>query len=253
MDRTLLQRYEIKYVIPESRVPAVRDFFMPYMQPDSFTAQAMGSYAISSLYLDTRDMSMSRETTTGIKQRFKMRIRAYDDDALSTLFCEVKHRDGDIVSKTRVGVPRRAVEAIMNRTYDLDELPKKKDRVSLADFQSRVVRWRAVPAMVVRYDREAYECKGGAPVRITFDRHLRCAKPVGCSVPVDSVPWHDVHWHRDPTSLVLEVKFTGPAPNWIRQMIRNLEVRQRGFGKYVLSVADFAAASRAGTMEGSRS
>lgn len=236
MARPLLQRYEIKYAIAERQVPKVREFFMPYMEFDPYSEKAQGSYAISSLYLDTKKRRLARETTDGIKQRFKMRIRAYDDDSLSWVFCEVKHRDGDVVSKTRVGVPRQAVSAVLERSWDASQLPKKKDRLSLADFQSRALRWHVTPAMVVRYDREAYESRGGAPVRITFDRHLRYAPAVGCAIPVDSIPWQDVHWNPDPTALVLEVKFTGTCPAWIQQMIRQLEVRQKGVGKYVLAV-----------------
>lgn len=241
----LLQRYEIKYVIPETRVAAVREFFAPYMRPDPFSERVNGSYAISSLYLDTPDRRLARETTTGVKQRFKMRIRAYDDGALSKVFCEVKHRDGAVIRKTRVGVPRQAVDAILDRSWDLDQLPRKKDRLSLADFQSRVLRWRVRPVMLVRYDREAYESNAGAPVRITFDRHLRRLSAVGGGVPVDSVPWDDVRWHHDPTALVLEVKFSGDAPSWIQQMVRNLEVRQRGHGKYVLCVGVSKGSNRA--------
>ena len=236
MARPLLQRYEIKYVIPESQVAAVRTFFMPYMRDDPFSVRVRGSYAISSLYLDTPDRLLARETSEGIKQRFKMRIRAYDDGALSKVFCEVKHRDGDVVSKTRVSIPRQAVAAVLDRSWDAGQLPRKQDRLSLADFQSRAARWQVRPAMVVRYDREAYESKGGAPIRITFDRHLRRARAVGCAIPVDNIPWETVRWHGDPTALVLEVKFTGNAPSWIQQMVRSLEVRQHGHGKYVLTL-----------------
>lgn len=246
MAAPLLQRFEIKYVIPESRVAEIRDFMTPYMRLDPFSARSKSTkYAISSLYLDTADRQLAGETKNGIKTRFKMRVRAYNDSPDTPIFCEVKHRDGDVISKTRVGIPRDSIQ-IVSSGRTVDASMEDKDRRSLADFQTRVHRWNFTPAMVVRYNREAFESSFGAPVRITFDRHLRRYPAQGWEVPVHNVSWTPVRWSPDPTSLVLEVKFTGQPPRWVRQMIRSLEVRQTGHGKYVASVDDAnqAAATR---------
>lgn len=238
MTAPLLQRFEIKYVIKESRVAEIRDFMRPYMRLDPFSARSKSmKYAISSLYLDTADRRLASETQDGVKTRFKMRVRAYNDSPQTPVFCEVKHRDGDVIRKTRVGIPRDVIPRIVEGGTAGPDL-SAKDRRSVADFQTRVQRWRFIPAMVVRYNREAYESSFGAPVRITFDRFLRRYPALGWEVPVHAVPWTPVRWSRDPTSLVLEVKFTGAPPRWVRQMIRTLEVRQTGHGKYVASVED---------------
>ena len=238
MARPLLQRYEIKYAVQERQVPAIREFFLPHMQLDPYSERVGGGYPISSLYLDNGRRLFAHETSDGVKQRFKMRIRAYDDDPAASVFCELKHRDGDVISKTRVRVARRDVPAVLDQTLDLGRIAAERDRASMTDFWCRARRWKARPTIVVRYDREAYESRGGAPVRITFDRHIRRARASGSEIPVDVVPWETVHWHPDPTTLVLELKFTGSRPGWLHQMIRALEIRQRGVGKYVLSMRD---------------
>lgn len=240
----LLQRYEIKYVIPERRVAEIRDFMRRYVELDPFSKRSgSAKYPISSLYLDTPDRRLAAETRDGVKTRFKMRIRAYDDSAETPVFCEVKHRDGDVVRKTRVGIPRESIPRL-REGGSIGATMSDKDRWSLADFQKRVVQGRFAPAMVVRYNREAFESSFGAPVRITFDRSLRRLRTVGWEIPVKDVAWTPVRWHADPTALVLEVKFTGNAPRWIRQMIRHLEIQQRGHGKYVTTIQHDATTAR---------
>jgi len=246
----LLQRYEIKYVISERLVASIRDFMAPYVRLDPFSQRSStGKYPISSLYLDTPDHRLASETRDGVKTRYKMRIRAYDDTAETPVFCEVKHRDGDVVRKTRVGIPRDSLSRLREGGSIGDAMPEK-DRWSLADFQKRVVQGRFSPAMIVRYNREAFESSHGAPVRITFDRSLRRLHAVGWEIPVKDVAWTPVRWHPDPAALVLEVKFTGNAPRWVRQMIRHLEIRQRGHGKYVTTIEhDGPTTPRAGSDE----
>ena len=237
--RPLLDRYEIKYAVSESLVPAIRQYMLPYMLYDPFS-DGGASYPISSVYLDTRDHRFARETDEGLKRRFKMRIRAYDDKPESKVFCEIKHREGDVVKKSRVAIQRQMLTKVVRASCssaDLGDL-KERDLAALADFQTRISRFAVLPSFVVRYDREAYESARGEQLRITFDRNLRWVPAAAAEIPVHKANWRSVRWHRDPSTLVLEIKFNGTSPAWIHQMIRHLEIRQRGVGKYALSVRD---------------
>jgi DNA relaxase NicK len=77
-DRTLGCRYELKYRISESKAHAVEEFVRPYLHLDHYCkSQASGSYPIATLYLDSDDFKLCRQTLEGQKNRFKLRVRSY--------------------------------------------------------------------------------------------------------------------------------------------------------------------------------
>ena len=80
-DRTLSCRHELKYQISESKAAAIAQFMKPYLQLDRYSKlQRGGDYPVVSLYLDSVDMCLCRESLTGQKNRFKLRIRSYTDE-----------------------------------------------------------------------------------------------------------------------------------------------------------------------------
>ncbi len=70
----LARRYELKYRIPETLAYSVRSYLLHYMQPDIYTArQPSGQYGICSIYLDSSEMNLFRETFQDKCNRFKLR------------------------------------------------------------------------------------------------------------------------------------------------------------------------------------
>ena len=111
-------RYEFKYIVTECRAAAVRDFIRSYLEPDPYADPEQGnSYFLSSLYLDTPDLALYRQTATGEKNRFKLRIRFYDNDPESPALLELKRRVTDTVLKDRADRdPRRRAALPAGRT-----------------------------------------------------------------------------------------------------------------------------------------
>ena len=56
-----------------------------------------GSDTITSLYLDSSALHLYRQTVQGIKNRFKLRIRFYDDNPGNPAFLEIKRRVTDVI------------------------------------------------------------------------------------------------------------------------------------------------------------
>ena len=58
-DKMQLQRWELKYVIPEELALAVREFVRSYLEIDEYGAGRPNlSYMIHNLYLDSRDLAI---------------------------------------------------------------------------------------------------------------------------------------------------------------------------------------------------
>ena len=80
-------RFELKYLITESTARQVRDFALGYLQPDPHADPARNcEYAVHSLYCDSRSLRLCKGTLWGQKNRYKLRIRFYDESPESPAF-----------------------------------------------------------------------------------------------------------------------------------------------------------------------
>src|SRR6185503_8920411 len=95
-------------------VPSIRDFVRAYLELDE---HGIGypdmAYPVHSLYLDSDDLKTYQASVNGTKNRFKLRLRYYDDKPDSPVFCEVKARVDNCILKQRCGVRREAVVSLL--------------------------------------------------------------------------------------------------------------------------------------------
>src|SRR5512132_1456784 len=92
-DHAQLQRFELKYLVSEPIARAMRQFVRCYLRPDEFAAESPDfSYAVHSLYLDSPDLCLYGATNGGERNRFKLRVRFYDDGPDAPVFFEIKRR-----------------------------------------------------------------------------------------------------------------------------------------------------------------
>src|SRR5699024_5795974 len=68
-------RYELKYLVPEDTVPAIREELNQHMVRDPYAGPT--GYGVWSVYYDTANLRFYREKIEGLKFRRKLRIRRY--------------------------------------------------------------------------------------------------------------------------------------------------------------------------------
>ena len=235
-DRTLACRYELKYHITEGQAAAISEFVRPFVQLDRYCKlQPTRDYPIVSLYLDSGDLQLCRESLTGRKNRFKLRIRSYTDEPEYPRFFEIKRRINTVIMKSRARVMDSDVRTLLaglplppqNYTADLD---------TINQFQLYVSNIRAKPAVLIRYMRQAYEGDGRNRVRVTFDREL--AYNV---TNVAQVRLGGRGWQRNPFTVggvILEIKFTDRYPPWLGRLVTQFNLRSRSISKFASSLQD---------------
>ena len=234
VDRMLACRYEMKYLITESQAAAMERYIRPFLEPDKYSKlQRGGRYPIVSLYLDSADLRLCRETMTGVKNRFKLRIRSYTDDPEYPRFFEIKRRINRVIMKSRARVMDRDV-AVLIRGRSLPPQGFTTDVAVLSQFQLYVADIHAGPMILVRYTRQAFESTSQNRVRVTFDRNLSYKVSDEPCVRLGGSGWR----HNDITvhDTILEIKFTGTHPLWLTRLVEDFGLELNSVSKYATSV-----------------
>jgi hypothetical protein len=234
-DRTLWCRYEMKYVIGESKAAQIARFIGPYLKLDHYSKlQPSGFYPIVSLYLDSDDLRLCKESLLGFLKRFKLRIRSYTDDPSYPRFFEIKRRANTVIIKSRARVKTEDVPTLLSGRYVPPAHDYKADVDAIRQFQLYMRSVDARPVVLIRYLRRAYEGDSENRVRVTFDRQL--------AYNVSKAPevlLHGRGWQPSPitlNSVILEIKFTGRYPAWLGRMTDYFDLRQRSMSKYATSL-----------------
>jgi len=226
------QRFELKYLIQEEIAPSIRDFVSSYLELDDFAVGRPNfSYPVHSVYLDSDDLRTHYASINGTKNRFKLRLRYYDDKSATPVFFEVKARVDNCILKQRSGVKRDAVPLLLSGQLPASEhLFSKEARhlVALQRFHYLQQLINARPKVHNNYLREAWVSPHDNSVRVTFDRNVRIEPYAG---PNAIVPMENpVAVYAEFT--ILELKFTTRYPNWFKELVRTFNLMQFSAAKY---------------------
>lgn len=237
-DKMQLQRWELKYVIPEETALAVREYVRSYLEIDEYGAERPNlSYTIHNLYLDSDELAIYWGTINGDKNRYKLRLRFYEDNPKSPVFFEIKRRMNDAILKQRGGVKRQAVEAVL-----AGQLPGPEDLVSgdarqlvaIQRFVELMVKQRAHPTAHVTYEREAWISPVDNSVRVTLDRNVFISPEFVTRFTAQMDDLSCVFGRL----VILELKFTGRFPDWFKELARVFDLRQTCASKYADGIAN---------------
>lgn len=234
----IIERYEYKYLVPNSLVPSIRAAVRTTSKIDRY-AGPDGTYRIRSLYFDTDKFDLYWANEREQADRFKLRARMYPGKT-SPVFLEVKRRVLDVIIKTRAAIPAKIWrEVLAGHDAALDSLPPHI-RSGALKFLAPYHRHHAKPVILVEYEREAYISDVDSYARLTFDRKI-CAQ-MQEELDLEAIPnrWRFID-HRaqtrtqEPVS-VLEMKFERRPPRWMVALVQRLDLFRYSFSKYCYGV-----------------
>ena len=225
-------RYEMKYLVSESKAAAIAHFIRPYVHLDRYCeGKPNSSYPIVSLYLDSQNLRLCRESLEGHKNRFKLRIRSYTDEPDYPRFVEIKRRVNSVIIKGRSQLKHDNIANLLSG-LSLSGAGFADDDETLRQFRLYLNSIQARPVIRTRYQRQAFESIANNSVRITFDRDLCYNVTPIANVGLNGRGWQKILLNY----IVLEIKFTGRFPAWLSQMVKCFELRQQSVSKYARSV-----------------
>jgi hypothetical protein len=232
-DKLQASRWEQKYIITEGIALQVREFVRSYLELDeNGVGKPNYSYPVHSLYLDSDDLKFYWTTINGDKNRFKLRLRFYNDNVDTPIFFEIKRRMNNCILKQRGGVRRDAVPQLLNGHFPepshlISNNPKQL--MALENFCHLMHENQAKPKVHIAYLREAYVPHDDNSARLTMDRLVR-AEPETIARLSTQMQNPVVVWGKE---VVLELKFTNRFPDWFGELVRVFGLRQCGAAKYV--------------------
>lgn len=236
-DRLQRQRFELKYRVNADIAPHIREFVASFLVLDEFSeGKPDNSYANHSIYLDSDDFRIYWDVVNSNKNRYKLRMRYYDDNPEGPVFFELKRRVNDAILKQRCPVRREAVPLLL-----AGQLPEPRHLISnqpkhltaLQTFSRLMLDNQAVPKTHVAYLREAWVSQADNSVRVTLDRQVWGAPHLTGEITT-RIANYAAAFEPD---VILELKFTGRYPVWFGDLVRVFGARQCGAAKYADHVA----------------
>ena len=214
-------RHEYKYLISTATARLLRSRLRSFMKPDAH-AGPDGQYTIRSLYFDDPFGAAYEEKMSGIRDRYKYRIRYYNYDP-SVLRLERKEKHGELTRKTGQSLsPEQTV--ILTACA-----PEPRQEGLCGELQRRCLTEGFRPRCLVDYDRVPFVCADGN-TRITLDMNLR-TRPYDVDLLASSQAMIPV---LEPDQVILEVKFDDFLPGYLGEILEDIPKVQMSISKYVL-------------------
>jgi len=233
----LVKRYEKKYLIPPALIPAIREYMSPFVIHDKYGLGELPEYTITTVQLDTPSLSFHYAKEREYDERFKLRVRTYNEIGSSPVFTEMKAKFQDIIVKTRVMIPFNEWNEDLIYSTKLPYIFKNHEQeTDFLNFRRLVWETNASPLIIIRYLRESYVGPGDLYLRITFDRKLEyCSKATWTQFGAGE-NWHSMDSGEaqgaDDSSVVMEIKTLEYVPVWIIEMIERFNLQNTGNCKY---------------------
>lgn len=244
-------RFELKYAVPVALRETILAMAEGHVHRDRHAVPLRDGtvgYEVHSVYLDSPDIEDFVDRLGERKVRNRLRARTYGPrgSRVFPVFLENKRKlDNRVVkARTRVCLDAEAWcgHPALEPWLALGEGLTGNDRFVLRDFHRLCGGGRRVPVSVVHYEREVFVDRDeDRRSRLTLDRNVRATtrnvrvQDLFAPADVDLLP---------PDWMVVEMKFGGTAPGWMRQLVRELRLRAIPVSKFGLSVALGVAGGR---------
>ena len=212
------KRIEKKYLLSEAQYDALFSRIGRHLKPDEF-----GRSTVMSIYLDTPDHRLIRDSIEAADYKEKLRLRSYGTAAEdSKVFLELKKKFGGVVYKRRAAMTLAEAERYLQHGTK----PFESQIMSEIDWAMRLY-GRPQPAMMIACEREAWFDEEHPDLRLTFDRNIRYRETdlrLSRSAAGETLLPEE--------TVLLEIKTAGAMPLWLADALDAERILPGRFSKY---------------------
>lgn len=232
--QAVFERAEKKYLLPPAQYRALRALLDQHMRGDEF-----GLHTVSSVYMDTENYNVIRESLSKPKYKEKVRLRSYGTPGKDdTVYLELKKKVHGIVYKRRMGLPLREAE----RYLQAGVRPSRRGQI-FDEIDWSLRRTGARPRAVISCDRLALYGTDNPGFRVTFDFRMRFRD-------------HDLSLSKgsggafiiDPAKCLMEIKTEHPLPLWLTAFLSEHRIFPTSFSKYGTAYRNYLQGRKEGEL-----
>lgn len=215
--QAIFKRKEVKYLLTEAQLAALRPALETHMEPDAFAHSI-----ISNLYYDTPDFRMLRRSQEKPAYKEKLRLRGYGvPDEETQVFPEIKKKAEGIVYKRRVRMPYGdAIHYLSRRHPGGDGQIFQELNWMLLAYGS------LAPRIFLSYERDSWRGREEPSLRLTLDREILWR--------AEALDLRRGAWGEPllgPDQVLMEVKITNAAPLWLAEALSENGIFPISFSK----------------------
>lgn len=218
MAQAVFNRYEKKYLMPETVYRELRQHLSSYMQEDTY-----GLHTICNIYYDTPDFCLIRRSIEKPQYKEKLRLRSYGIPGMeSMVFLEIKKKYKKVVNKRRI-------QLTLQEAYDYVEhgIHPAADSQILREIDFFLKRYPLERGIYLAYDRIALLGREDKEFRVTFDQNIRSRHQfMGLENGDFGEPLLPKGYY------LMESKVMGATPLWFTEILSDLCIYPVSFSKY---------------------
>ena len=215
--QAVFKRKEVKYLLTEAQLAALRPALETHMEPDTFAHSS-----ISNLYYDTPDFRMLRRSQEKPVYKEKLRLRSYGvPDEETQVFPEIKKKAEGIVYKRRVSMPYGdAIRYLSRRRPGEDGQIFQELNWMLISYGS------LAPRIFLSYERDSWKGREEPSLRLTLDREILWRTE---ALDLRRGAWGEPLL--EPNQVLMEVKISNAAPLWLAEALSENGIFPISFSK----------------------
>lgn len=215
--QAVFKRKEVKYLLTEAQLAALRPALETHMEPDAFAHSS-----ISNLYYDTPDFRMLRRSQEKPVYKEKLRLRGYGlPDEETQVFPEIKKKAEGIVYKRRVRMPYGdAIRYLSRRRSGGDGQIFQELNWMLISYGS------LAPRIFLSYERDSWKGREDPSLRLTLDREILWRTE---ALDLRRGAWGEPLL--EPNQVLMEVKISNAAPLWLAEALSENGIFPISFSK----------------------
>ena len=222
----IFNRVELKYLLTQEDVDALRPLLEEYMVSDAFNPDGK-TYPISNIYFDTDSDELIIKSLEKPVYKEKLRLRSYGQvhSKNETVFLEIKKKYDGVVYKRRTSFTLAQAERFLN-----DGIISQDEKINLqvlSEIKDLMKRYCLKPKVFISYERLAFFENDDSDFRLTLDKNILCRRK---DLLLDSPVYGDSllpegQW-------LMEAKAFNTFPLWFAHFLSSRKIYQCSFSKY---------------------
>jgi len=224
-------RFENKYALSRNVATQVVEYARMFLSPDRGLDRPQ---YITSLYLETPNLTFYQWHNERRIERFKLRIRSYGQPPAGNVWVEIKSKSGELVRKRRAEVTLSRLDRVLAGV-------EPPDSPALREFLRAYSQFDARPKVLLRCVRTAFrDCNAYGEVAVTEDREIVCQGVSSYDLVGNPQAWRPILLPQESNAIV-ELKYVNRPPAWMGNLISELEKYRVRFSKYATAMQQHVA------------